>query len=33
MCDLPGPGTELTSPALAGAFLTTGPPGKLLTLS
>ena len=27
-CDLPGPGTEPTSSALAGAFLTTGPPGK-----
>ena len=25
MCDLPGPGLE---PALAGGFLTTGPPGK-----
>ena len=28
MWDLPGPGTELASPALQGGFLTTGPPGK-----
>ena len=27
---LPGPGVELVSPALAGGFLTTGPPGKPL---
>ena len=26
--DLPDPGTELASPALAGRFLTTVPPGK-----
>ena len=26
--DLPNPGTELVSPALAGGFFTTGPPGK-----
>ena len=26
--DLPNPGTELTSPALAGRFFTTEPPGK-----
>ena len=26
--DLPGPGLELVSPALAGVFLTTVPPGK-----
>ena len=25
---LPGPGIEPVSPALAGGFLTTGPPGK-----
>ena len=25
--DLPGPGIESTSPALAGGFFTTGPPG------
>ena len=30
MWDLPGPGTEPVSPALAGRFLTTGPPGKCL---
>ena len=32
--DLPNPGTEpgsLTSPALAGGFFTTEPPGKSLT--
>ena len=28
MGDLPGPGLELVSPALAGGFLTTAPPGK-----
>ena len=28
MWDLPGPGFELVSPALAGGFLTTAPPGK-----
>ena len=28
MWDLPGPGLELMSPALAGGFLTTVPPGK-----
>ena len=27
--DLPGPGVEPVSPALAGRFLTTRPPGKL----
>ena len=33
MWDLPGPGIELVSPALAGGFLTTVPPKKpLLTL-
>ena len=26
--DLPNPGTESTSPALAGGFFTTEPPGK-----
>ena len=30
MSDLPGPGIELASLALAGGFLTTGPPGKSL---
>ena len=30
MWDLPGPGLELSSPALAGGFLTTAPPGKSL---
>ena len=30
--DLPRPGTELLSSALAGRFLTTGPPGKSLIL-
>ena len=29
MWDLPGPGLEPVSPALAGVFLTTAPPGKL----
>ena len=28
MWDLPGPGIEPISPALAGELLTTGPPGK-----
>ena len=28
MWDLPGPGTEPVSPASAGGFLTTEPPGK-----
>ena len=28
MWDLPGPGIELMSPALAGGFPTTVPPGK-----
>ena len=28
MWDLPGPGIELVSPALAGRLLTAGPPGK-----
>jgi len=28
--DLPDPGIKLTSPALAGRFFTTEPPGKLL---
>ena len=28
MCDFPGPGIEPVSPALAGGFLTTVPPGK-----
>ena len=32
MWDLPGPGLELVSPALAGGFLTTAPPGKSLYL-
>ena len=30
MWDLPGPGIEPVSPALAGGFLTTAPPGKPL---
>ena len=30
MWDLPGPGLEPGSPALAGGFLTTAPPGKPL---
>ena len=30
MWDLPGPGIEPASPALAGRFLTTAPPGKSL---
>ena len=32
MWDLPGPGLEPVSPALAGGFLTTVPPGKSLSL-
>ena len=28
MWDLPGPGIKPMTPALAGRFLTTGPPGK-----
>ena len=31
MWDLPGPGLEPRSPALAGGFLTTAPPGKPLS--
>ena len=31
MWDLPGPGIEPVSPALAGGFLTTVPPGKSLS--
>ena len=30
MWDLPGPGFKPVSPALAGGFLTTAPPGKPL---
>ena len=33
MWDLPGPGLEPMSPALAGRFLTTAPPGKCLSLN
>ena len=33
MWDLPGPGLEPESPALAGGFLTTAPPGKPKSLS
>ena len=33
MWDLPGPGLEPMSPALAGGFLTTAPPGKSLIYS
>ena len=33
MWDLPGPGLEPVSPALAGGFLTTAPPGKPSTYS
>ena len=33
MCDLPGPGIEPVSPALAGRFLTPGLPGKLWLVS
>ena len=32
MWDLPGPGLEPMSPALAGGFLTTAPPGRFLIL-
>ena len=32
MWDLPRPGLEPVSPALAGGFLTPGPPGKSLYL-
>ena len=32
MWDLPGPGLEPVSPALAGGFLTTLPPGKCLSI-
>ena len=32
MWDLPGPGLKPMSPALAGGFLTTAPPGKPKTL-
>ena len=32
MWDLPGPGLEPVSPALAGGFLTTAPPGRPLLL-
>ena len=33
MCDLPGPGLEPVSLALAGRFLTTAPPGKLQNIT
>ena len=33
MWDLRGPGIELVSPALAGGFLTTEPPGKFMIVS
>ena len=33
MWDLPGPGLEPVSPALAGGFLTTVPPGKPLKVN
>ena len=33
MWDLPGPGLEPVSPALAGGFLTTAPPGKVPSLT
>ena len=33
MWDLPGPGLERVSPALAGGFLTTAPPGKPLNIA
>ena len=33
MWDLPRPGLEPVSPALAGGFLTTAPPGKPLNLN
>ena len=32
MWDLPGPGLKSVSPALAGRFLTTAPPGKSLNM-
>ena len=32
MWDLPGPGLEPVSPALAGGFSTTAPPGKAQTI-
>ena len=32
MWDLPGPGLKPVTPALAGGFLTTAPPGKSLLL-
>ena len=32
MWDLPGPGLEPMSPALAGGFLTTAPPGRSCSL-
>ena len=32
MLGLPGPGIEPVSPALAGGFLTTAPPGKSLVI-
>ena len=32
MWDLPGPGLEPMTPALAGGFLTTVPPGKSETI-
>ena len=31
MWDLPGPGIDPVSPALASRFLSTGPPGKSMT--
>ena len=33
MWDLPGPGVRLESPALAGGFFTTEPPGKPFVLN
>ena len=33
MWDLPGPGVKPVSPALAGGFLTTAPPGEPKTLA
>ena len=33
MWDIPGPGLEPVSPALAGGFLTTAPPGKSQSLA
>ena len=32
VCNLPGAGVEPVSPALVGAFVTIGPPGKSLVL-